>query len=493
MNNSLIRFISSISRPDKGTRSFNYIFKRPFLWIAKKIIRLVPAKQEYVYRAIRKIYQLLPLSFETKRLWAEYVMAHNAGLRKTARLIQEQKIIRHLDTNELLVNESENWQPKNPSKRILIVEHRLPTPDKTSGSLRLFSIVELLIDRGWEITFVSNALPADYYWVLKDVSSELPKYEHLLEKKGTSIIYGMEALSQHLRAEGETYKLTILCYPEIMHQYAPLVRAFMPNSCLIYDTVDLHSLRFYREATIKNNDLQLLQKAKFYEKIERANLETADVVLAITEDERREILRRVPAARVEVVTNIHSIASHIPTRNDREGLLFIGHYLHSPNEDAMLYFVNEVLPKVRERIGDVPVYMLGSSITERIATLASESVHAIGFVEDPEPWFARARVFVAPLRYGAGMKGKIGQSLSLGLPIVTTSIGAEGMGLETEKHVLIADSADDFAAAVARLYEDLSLWKMLSENGKLHVDLNFSQGSAGKAIDRLIATAEISF
>ncbi len=492
MNNSLIRFISRTSHPNKGTRSLNYIFKRPLLWTAKKIIRLVPANQEYVYRGMRKIYKIIPLSFETKRRWAEFVMAHNIGLREAALSIQGRQIARHLDVMERSVNETECCQPKAPRKRVLIIEQRIPTPDKTSGSLRLFSMVNLLVERGWEITFTSDALPTDYHWVLKDIQSELPKYERLLMRHGISVIYGMEALSQHLQIEGETYKLAMLSYPDIMHRYASLARAFMPNSSLIYDTVDLHGLRFYREASIKNNDPELLKKAEFYEKIERANLEFADVVVAITEDERREILLRAPAARIEVVPNIHSIASHIPPRDDREGLLFIGHYLHSPNEDAMLYFVNEVLPKVRERIGDVPLYMLGSSITERIAALASESVHAIGFVEDPEPWFARAKVFVAPLRYGAGMKGKIGQSLSLGLPIVTTSIGAEGMGLETEKHVLIADSANDFAAAVARLYEDASLWKMLSENGMSHVDLNFSQGSAGKAIDRLIATAGIS-
>jgi glycosyltransferase involved in cell wall biosynthesis len=158
----------------------------------------------------------------------------------------------------------------------------------------------------------------------------------------------------------------------------------------------------------------------------------------------------------------------------------------------MLYFVEEVLPKIRERMGDVPLYMLGSSITEKITALASPSVHAIGFVEDPEPWFAKARVFVAPLRYGAGMKGKIGQSLSLGLPIVTTSIGSEGMGLEADKHVLIADDTDAFADAVVRLYQDEMLWQHLADNGKAHVGQHFSQDAAGKALDRLIAMTGLS-
>ncbi len=114
----------------------------------------------------------------------------------------------------------------------------------------------------------------------------------------------------------------------------------------------------------------------------------------------------------------------------------------------------------------------------------------IGFVEDPVPWFDRARVFVAPLRFGAGIKGKIAQSLSLGLPVVTTSIGAEGMHLEDGKHVLIADSPRDFAAAVIRLYNDSALWDTLAENGRSHVAQNFSSTAARETLSRLLQTEQ---
>jgi glycosyltransferase involved in cell wall biosynthesis len=116
----------------------------------------------------------------------------------------------------------------------------------------------------------------------------------------------------------------------------------------------------------------------------------------------------------------------------------------------------------------------------------------IGYVEDPVPWFARARVFVAPLRYGAGMKGKIGQSLSLGLPVVTTLIGAEGMLLEDKKNVLIADGAQDFAAAVVKLYQDSVLWRTLAENGRMHIAEHFSNLVARESLARLLRTDEES-
>ena len=110
----------------------------------------------------------------------------------------------------------------------------------------------------------------------------------------------------------------------------------------------------------------------------------------------------------------------------------------------------------------------------------------IGYVEDPIPWFARARVFVAPLRYGAGMRERSRQSLSLGLPVVTTSIGAEGMHLEDSKNVLIAQSAKDFAAAVVRLYQDPILWRTLAENGRTYIAQHFSSSAARETLARLL-------
>ena len=463
-------------------------FKKLILLIIKKIIILIPSKHENVYRLLKNIYQLLPMPLETKRRLADYVLLHNKSLYETRVTIYDDKVIDFYSFPKEKIN-----QPlKPPCKRILIVEQRLPTPDKTSGSLRLYSIIELLIERGWEITFTSNTKPNGYHWILKNIDQEIIKYEKLLEQYKILVIYGIEELSSHLQTEGMTYMLTILSYPEIMHQYAPLIRASMPNSTLIYDAIDLHGLRFYREALIKNNHPKLIQKAEFYNSLENSIFDYSDLIIAITENECREILHRNPEACVTVIPNIHTTADNISPPDDREGLLFIGHYLHSPNEDAMIYFVSEILPMIHRYIGEVPLYMLGSSITAKISALTSNSIHAVGYVEDPVPWFNKSKVFVAPLRYGAGMKGKIGQSLGLGLPIVTTSIGSEGMKLRTEQHVLIADNPDSFAANVSRLYTNKDLWQKLSVNGRSHVDKHFSKYAVGQSIDQLIAMTNIS-
>jgi len=301
-------------------------------------------------------------------------------------------------------------------------------------------------------------------------------------------MHGVQSATEHIKAEGRSYSIVVLSYPEIMHSYAPLIRAYMPNAQLIYDTVDLHGIRLHREALTKNNDINLLEKAKTYEQMECANLESADLVIAVTDTERSEILKRVPDAKVQVIPNIHSIIKETPPFESRQGLLFIGHYLHSPNEDAIFYFVDEILPQIKEQLGSIPFFILGSSVTGSMKRVESDTVHIIGYVEDPVPWFNKTRVFVAPLRYGAGMKGKIGQSLGLGLPAVTTSIGAEGMMLENGKHVLIADNPTDFANEVIKLYQDPVLWNKLAEQGRLHISQHFSETAARGIIQKVFSS-----
>ena len=135
--------------------------------------------------------------------------------------------------------------------------------------------------------------------------------------------------------------------------------------------------------------------------------------------------------------------------------------------------------------------ILGSDVTDNVRKLASDSVEVVGYVDDPEPYFSSHRVFVAPLRYGAGMKGKIGQSMSLGLPLVTTSIGAEGMKLVNKEHVLINDDIEGFAGAVIDLYEDRELWNLLSKNGATHIEKNYSYSVVGKSLARILERTSI--
>ncbi len=186
------------------------------------------------------------------------------------------------------------------------------------------------------------------------------------------------------------------------------------------------------------------------------------MTLAITEIEQR-ILESEGITNAHVFPNIHVARSRSHGFEQTDGLIFIGGYSHVPNVDAAEWLVNAIMPLVWDDFPSLTVTLLGSNPSERVWRLADDRrVRVTGFIHDVEPYFQSARVFVAPLRYGAGLKGKIGQSLEFGLPVVTTSIGAEGFDFVDGHDALIADEPGAFADAVKRLYSDRMLWTRMS-------------------------------
>ncbi len=182
--------------------------------------------------------------------------------------------------------------------------------------------------------------------------------------------------------------------------------------------------------------------------------------------------RLAPGLRTEVVPTVHPPCPRGPRFDEREHLLFVGNFLHKPNADAVRFYAREVLPRVRESLPHVELLLIGENAPAEFN--ADEGVRALGYVPDIEPLLARARVSVAPLRFGAGINGKIGEAMAHGLPVVTTTIGAAGLALRDGVEALIADSPEELAAATVRLYTDASLWNRLSEAGRAHVERNFS-------------------
>ena len=171
---------------------------------------------------------------------------------------------------------------------------------------------------------------------------------------------------------------------------------------------------------------------------------------------------------VKVVPNIFEVSPDCdPELPNRKDLLFVGGFGHVPNIDAVRWFANEVWPLIHRQRPNLKFIIAGSAPTPEVLCLANiTNVSVAGYVEDLTPLFQHARVFVAPLRYGAGVKGKVGQSMAQGLPIVATKVAAEGMNAVFGKDLLVADEPAAFAVAVTRLIDDDNLWLQLRANGK---------------------------
>ncbi len=334
--------------------------------------------------------------------------------------------------------------------RILVADSQVPAHDTDSGGLRMSCIVELLAELGCEITILPMA------------GLRREPYTTRFQRMGVEVYYAPWAIGDLTRERAGFYDLVLLSRPEVGTSYYPAVRSAFPSARVVYDTVDLHYVREARRLALLGKRANAASRALRHTELQL--MRASDIVTTVSEDEALEVQRVVAGARTAVLPNVHDIPFEPPPPYEgRSGMLFIGGFLHNPNVDAMTWFVHEVMPAM-EGMGSRLV-VLGSDPPPAVLALGSRDVLVTGYIPDVEPFFREAAVFICPLRYGAGLKGKVGQAMSLGLPVVTTTVGAEGMGMVDGVHGLVRDDPLAFAAAVAEVAADPDLWQRLSRGG----------------------------
>jgi len=253
----------------------------------------------------------------------------------------------------------------------------------------------------------------------------------------------------------------------------------------VFDTVDLHFLREARRAAVAGGRAD--GEAERLKARELRVARACDVTLVVSEAERDLLAREAPDVAVEIVSLIETPEPTTTPFAQRSGILFIGNFQHPPNCDAVEDYLRNIHPMVRERLPEVVFTVIGANVPPALERLADERVQFAGPVPDIRPLFAGARLSVAPLRYGAGIKGKVTTSLTLGVPVVTTTVGAEGMRLRHGEEILVADGPEAFAEAVVALYRDEALSTRLAANGLRAVAAQFSMADAERTLRRVLA------
>lgn len=360
-------------------------------------------------------------------------------------------------------------------RQVLVIDALLPQPDRDSGSLRMFNLLRLLRDEGAHVCFLA----------LNPAYDEI--YVQPLQELGVEIWYApyCGSIGSFLRKNGARFDVALLSRHYVAAQLLPLLQQHAPQAKLVFDTVDLHGLREQRAAEL-NNDPLLQQTALSSIKSELSLVAKADTTLVVSPFEREWLLERVPQARVEVLSNLHDIHGSGLPFSLRKDLVFVGSFLHPPNVDAALWFAREIFPMVRAHVADVQLHCIGSNCPPEVLALASQpGIVVHGHIPDLAPYMDGTRIALAPLRFGAGVKGKINLSMAHGQPVVATTGAIEGMHLRDGHDVLVADSPIDFAEAVIRLYQDEALWSLLARNGLANVAEHFSLDAARLPVRRV--------
>lgn len=364
-----------------------------------------------------------------------------------------------------------HWTPR----RVLWMDAVTPTPDRDAGSLRQIEIMALLQAEGCQVCFLPQNLAYD------------PVYSRALQQAGVEVWWKpwIRGLPRWLTRQAGTFDLVIVSRHYTLTPLLPLLRSRLSDSRILFDTVDLHYLRQLREAELSGDAAQL-RAAQQVRREELHLIAHCDCTWVVSTIEREQLQALLPDARVDILPTIHIVEDVVADFESRQDVLFVGSYRHPPNVDAALWLANEIFPRIRATRPDIGLHLVGDYAPAAVSALGQrDGIVVHGHVPDLDALLDRTRINLAPLRFGAGVKGKISHSLARGLPVVATSCAVEGMQLHVGEDVLVGDDAAAFAEQVLRLYDDKTQWLSLSEHGQEHIRRHFSRAIARRAIREL--------
>jgi glycosyltransferase involved in cell wall biosynthesis len=360
--------------------------------------------------------------------------------------------------------------------RLLVIADSYPMPDRASGDLRFWRLLKVIAKTN-DVTF---CITGDLTWQRSIVGYEdTGNYRRRLEDLGISI------LDSRPREAVMSMVFDVVLF-EFFYCAEPLIddiKLCLPRSRIIVDSVDVAYQRLLRKASV-TGEAEHAKAARLVKKRELAVYKKADLVITVTEADARLLGEESMMIRTKVIPNIHEVPpmDHATSRRS-DVLIFVGSFLHEPNVDAMEYFCRDVLPLVHKDFPSVKLLIVGTSPPTSIQRLACDKVSVLGHVPDLSPYLYSSYISIAPLRYGSGMKGKVCEAMAHGLPVVTTTIGMEGIGLTPMKDVLIADTPVDFAKAIGHLLGDRQLYDRIRGNAWSFVRANYSEEAVAERVN----------
>jgi len=343
------------------------------------------------------------------------------------------------------------------SKTLLVLGFVWPEPKSSAAGNRMLQLIELFRAENYEITFASTAQNLEFS---EDVSAlgVIPKT--------------IELNSATFDAFVKELNPTIVLFDRFMveEQFGWRVSENCPNALKILDTEDLHCLRQARQLAVKENrEFTLDDLFSDVAKREIASILRCDLSLMVSELEM-ELLQNQFRISKDILYYLPIFAEKlkkIPTYEERKDFVFIGNFLHEPNWDCVKYLSEVIWPLVHLRMPEAKLLVYGAYPSQKVLQLhkPKQNFYIMGRADDAQEVVQKAKVVLAPIRFGAGIKGKLLEAMQCGTPSVTSSIGAEAMAGNLDWNGFVKDTPNDFAEAAILLYQEDTLWKQSQENG----------------------------
>lgn len=355
------------------------------------------------------------------------------------------------------------------TRRILVADWRVPHPDISAGEQMTAGILKDLCALGYDVTFISTDM------------HEAAPYDESLRSIGVTVINdasGYRDSRDYIEREGHGFGVFYLIRVNVAEIVLASARKVAPRARVIFHAPDLFFLRETREAQVKN-DLAALTKANQTRQRELAMMGASDHVVLVSEAELPILRAELPDAPISVFPALYAKVTREPNGYaSRRDIFFLGGFEHSPNVHGVAWFAENVWPLVHKALPEVLFKIVGSRMPTEVVELGQRpGIEILGYAPDLAPILDGCRVGVAPLLFGAGIKGKVAATMGAGIPCVCTTIAAEGMGLVDGLHARVADDPLVFADAIIALYTDEKLWMRLSLNGRAWIEARFGEAA----------------
>ncbi len=364
-------------------------------------------------------------------------------------------------------------------KRALVVDATTPTPKQDAGSVTTTLTLRLFDQLGYKP-----------YYTPQDNFLYEPAHTPDLLRLGVECAYSPfeGPFDSYIRRYGPLFDAILVYRVPVLEQTLDDLRRYAPQAPVLFHMMDLHFLRMERQAELDGTAESRIAASRMKAK-ELGLIRRVDCTITHSTFERDLLTRAAPEAPVVVWPFMFEFFGTEIGYAERRDICFLGGYRHPPNVDAVEFFAREVLPLIHAEAPDVRFIIAGANPGPEVRALAGTHVIVTGLIDDLRDVFDRTRVFVCPLRFGAGTKGKVSTAMSYGLPVVSTACGAEGMDLVEGDEVLLADEPAALASACLRLYRDAALWTRMSLAGQRLVREKHSLEMGRRVLAEAIETA----
>lgn len=357
----------------------------------------------------------------------------------------------------------EREKDRNIDQRVMVIDYATPAPNKDAGSYAAIQEIKLMLALGFKVTFVPENL------------AYFGKLTTKLQKMGVEVLYAPfytsmdDVLDRRLQEMDAVYITRFY----VAEKYLEKIKA--AGKKIIFNNADLHFLREFRRALTNGRNEEQLRTALDTRDRELRVCQQVDAILTYNATEHAVITSHIlEAEKLHITPWVLEEKTPGPAFSKREGITFLGGFNHTPNIEAVEYLAKDIMPLLAKQRPDIKLYVYGSNMPDELEELASDNIEMVGFAEHLDDVFHNHRVFVAPLLSGAGIKGKVLESMAYGLPTVLTEVAAEGTGLSHGISTHIALEPQEWVDGIIALYDDEKLWNKFNENQLSLVETNFT-------------------